>query len=217
MDKNIDEFPKNKSKKNGVGPTCKNCRVEYYKKNKKHISELVKIRYKKNKEIINSRNTIYKNTRRSEIAEYNKEYYEKNKQHIINETYRKKKARLEVDPYFRMKSLLSSRIRNAINRYSVTGKTKSCAEYGISFEDIYAKIGPRPSKKHHLDHIIPLILFDLSNSEHIRLANIPNNLRWVESKINLKKNKFVQIDLIDSDPTLKEIYRTLIKTENTVP
>jgi len=214
IDKPLDDFPKNKNKKNGVGPSCKECRRKYYSDNKKHISELVKLGYLRNKDRISTRNANYKKIRKDATEEYNKKYYEKNRDAIITKTYQNKKHRLEADPYFRMKCLLSSRIRNALNRYSMTGKTKSCAEYGVDFSAIYSRIGPRPSKKHHLDHIIPLTLFNLSNPEHVRLANIPNNLRWVKSEVNLKKNKSIQIDLISSDPILNEIYLMLVKTED---
>lgn len=214
IDKNLEEFPKNKNKKNGVGPSCKECRRKYYLQNKQRISELVGLGYQRNKETILNRNANYRKTRKSETVEYNKKYYEANRESIVIKTYQRKKHRLETDPYFRMKCLLSSRIRNAINRYSITGKTKSCSEYGVDFDAIYSRIGPRPSKQHHLDHIIPLTLFDLSNHEHVRLANIPNNLRWVKSEVNLKKNRSIQVELINSDPILSEIYQMLIKVED---
>ncbi len=80
--------------------------------------------------------------------------------------------------------------------FSKHGKTKSCAEYGINFSEIFKKLGPRPYKNMHIDHIIPLAAFDLDNPEHVRLAHQPENLRWLPEKENLSKNDSIDIELI---------------------
>lgn len=107
-----------------------------------------------------------------------------------------KKSRRENDPYFNFVSNLRSRITNAFKLYSKNGKTNSCKEYGIDFDAIFLEIGNRPDDTYHLDHIIPISLFDLDNPEHVRLAHVPRNLRWLPGKENLEKSDNIDFETI---------------------
>ena len=40
----------------------------------------------------------------------------------------------------------------------------------------------------HLDHIIPISIFDLDNPEHVRLAHLPRNLQWLPGSENIHKS-----------------------------
>lgn len=110
------------------------------------------------------------------------------------------KRRMNEDPKFRMIRNLRTNIRYAINKYTDSGKTRSCAEYGIDFDAIFSRLGGRPSTEHELDHIIPLTKFDLSNPEHVRLAHLPCNLRWITSTENKSKsNKIPESAYVDEE------------------
>ena len=70
---------------------------------------------------------------------------------------------------------------------------------------IINKLGPRPDSSFHLDHIIPLSVFDLTKKEHRLLANSPENLRWLPGEENCSKNDFIDWPLIKSNPDLLNI------------
>ena len=179
---------------------------------------MAKLRHQNNKEETNAKHKIYMHGRKEENSQYQRSYYNNNKEQLIKKNVEYMTKKLKTDPYFKMKHQLKGRIRAGFSRYSLGTKSMSCSEYGIDFEAIYLRIGPRPSAKHHLDHIIPLFMFDLSIPEQVKLAHVPNNLRWVEGKINLKKNKSIQLDLIEPDSVLREIYTALlVKTEKSDP
>ncbi len=93
--------------------------------------------------------------------------------------------------------------------YSKNGKTTSCAEYGIDFKAIFDKVGPRPSDDCHLDHIIPMSLFNFDIKEHVQLCNCPENLRWVHWEENLEKADKIIETIILNEPKLIEICEIL--------
>jgi hypothetical protein len=78
VEKELNEFPKSQSCKDGHVNQCKICRSEYYNKYNKEYRE-------KNKEYYIKKNREYKKNNKEHIKEYykkNKEYYkEKNKQY----------------------------------------------------------------------------------------------------------------------------------------
>jgi hypothetical protein len=58
---------------------------------------------------------------------------------------------------------------------------------------------------YHIDHIIPISVFDCDNVEHIKLAHSPENLRWLIGKENLEKSDKIIWELIEASPKLLEI------------
>lgn len=167
-------------------------KAEYRAKNHDKILEQERLLHIKNKE------------KRNESARL---YYVKNKEKILKyrSEYKKqwKAIKLETDPYFKLVSLIRCAVYYGFKLYSKNGKTKSCAEYGIDFKSIFDAIGPRPSDDYHLDHIIPISKFNLDIPEHVRLAHMPCNLRWISSFENISKNDKILIELFNQD--LKEI------------
>lgn len=67
IEKDINEFYKRKSRKDGFNPYCKECHKIYYEKNKERISEKHKIYYGKNKENILKNKKIYRLNNNKEI------------------------------------------------------------------------------------------------------------------------------------------------------
>ena len=105
-----------------------------------------------------------------------------------------------------MRQNLRSLILSAFRRTSKNGKLKSNKEYGIDFNAIFDRIGPRPGsgREYHLDHIIPLAAFNLDIPEHVKLSQSPCNLRWISKKENLEKGDDIP-EIAYSDPELLEI------------
>jgi hypothetical protein len=79
------------------------------------------------------------------------------------------------------------RIKLALALSSYIHSIELLREYGIDADAIYRKIGKKPSKEHHLDHIIPCAAFDFSKREDIAKANSPENFQWISKTENMQK------------------------------
>jgi len=97
--------------------------------------------------------------------------------------------RLNRDPDFRMRKNLRRLLLGALEKYTENGKAMSSKKYGINFDAIIQKVGPRPDdgRKWHVDHIRPLASFDLNDSEQVRQAFSPRNLRWLPAEVNMSE------------------------------
>lgn len=167
---------------------------EYREKHKDKIREELKKWRTKNKE---------------SIKKEKKEYYEKHKERDRPKRRKWQYENLQKDPQAKFKALLRTRVNAGFRLFSKNGKTTSCAEYGIDFEAIFEKLGPRPSEDYHLDHIIPMSLFNFDIKEHVQLCNCPENLRWVYWEDNLTKADKIIESIILSEPKLVEICKML--------
>lgn len=205
---------------------------EYRENNKEKIKIGKKNSEAKNPEkYVATRKEWIKNNKEKHIA-YQKQYHIENRDRIkiINDVWRKnnkekiskqkleyEKDRLSHSPYLRFEKNFRGRVRDGIKEFSTNGKTKTCVEYGIDFKEIYENLGERPGsgKDWHLDHIIPLIVFNLDLYEHIYLSNYAENLRWLPAKENDSKADKIVWSLIDQSPKLLEIATLLgIKKEH---
>lgn len=197
-EKPIIEFHKSKRGKYGVHSLCKICdsikRKKYSESRPGYDKNRKKEYYYSNKEIEHQRH---------------KTWVEKNREHIRNWAKEYDKSRCKNDEKYKLKKIIRGRIHRGFDTYSKSGKTKSCKEYGIDFDAIFNHIGPRPDKSYHLDHIIPLSLFDLDNPEHVRLAHLPENLRWLPGKENLEKHDKIILSLIEENPILLNIFEII--------
>jgi hypothetical protein len=127
--------------------------------------------------------------------------------------YKRDSERMKTDSEYRIKKLVKHSIRDSFRQI---GKKKEfpTKAYGIEFDLIYSHIGDRPSPDHQLDHIIPTAIFDFNDIEHIRLAHLPENLRWIPSSENLSKQDIILWDVISSNQTLLEIATKLELNES---
>lgn len=107
-----------------------------------------------------------------------------------------KKKRLKVDKDFAVYHRIRLQFINALRKYSKTGKIQKASKYGIDYKAIieHLKPFPEPLKDYHVDHIIPLSLFDLNNPEEIKWAFAPENLQWLLGPENIRKsNKHIWV------------------------
>lgn len=109
------------------------------------------------------------------------------------------------DPEYAFKTAMRWSIKKMFKNNSINGKLYSSKKYGIDFKAIFSKVGARPSKDYHLDHIIPICVFNLDNPDHPRLLNSPHNLRWISSNENSTKNDIIDYDLILQNEDLLKI------------
>jgi hypothetical protein len=118
----------------------------------------------------------------------NRSYYQRHKEELRIKHREYRKQRMLIDPSFRTKMLLRNLLYRAFQKYSTTGKIMSSKKYGINYQAIIDHLGSCPVLGYHIDHIIPLSLFDFDNAQHIMAAFAPENHQWLSSYENLRKS-----------------------------
>ncbi len=178
--------------------------MEIKKKIKESISKQKKEYYQKNKHEILKRMNHYRNNNKEKIKEYYKEYHKEYYQRPkVKERYYKYlikyvRERRKKDIKFKLILILRARFNFMLYTYSKTGKIRTSREYGIDYKAIIEHLKPFPKniKDYHVDHIIPLRLFDFNNPEHIKIAFAPENHQWITAKQNMEKGgRLVHPDL----------------------
>jgi len=150
---------------------------EYAQKNKEAISKKRKARALEKKEQISQVTKAWKEKNKDYIRDYNREY-----------TYK----RYNSDPIYKLKLNQRTRTR-AVLKSSKSVKTNELL--GCSFEELQTHIESLflngmnwdNMGEWHIDHIIPLAAFDLSNVEIQKIAFNYKNLQPLWAIDNLKK------------------------------
>ena len=186
----LNEFGVNKKSKSGKSSRCKSCRSkepvnkEYYKKwreeNKNLKYQLDKSYREANKEKIKlyRQSDVYKKTK----AESDKKYSEKIKQNP---------ARLMS---CRLRSMISTNIKNKkFKTFDLLGYTSlelvKHLESKFSPEMNWGNYG---RNGWHIDHIKPLVLFDLNNTEEVKKAFALDNLQPLWGSENCSKGSLYE-------------------------
>lgn len=166
-----------------------------YKKEAKIKADKKKAYYEANKDAILESKKKHREKMRLRAAAKQREYYKANADKLNAAAWVRRKERLETDPAFKM--IMNIRRRQAIalegnRKAATTMKLLGCtAEHarahiegqfteGMSW-DKYGMHG------FHIDHIIPLASFDLSDPEQQRQALHYTNLQPLWAKDNLRK------------------------------
>jgi hypothetical protein len=177
IEKDLTEFSKDRTRKDGLRCQCKSCVKEYYKEynkeNKEYEKERWKKYYKENKEKIKK----YREANKEKINKYHKKYIRKRKQ---------------TEPLFRMKHNLKSRTYKAFKNkgYSKTSKTQEML--GVDWEVVKQHIEEQFTEgmnwdnqgEWHIDHIIPLA--SANNKADLKKLCHYSNLQplWAEDNIS---------------------------------
>lgn len=194
--KNITEFSKNKSQKDGLANHCKCCNKEYRLKNKDKLSEYFKKYYIDNIEelkvskLVNSKKWYIEN--KEKVSEKSKQYYISN-----------------FDKIKERRKLRSSEIKLKLKEYRLLNKDKICAK-NAEMRAIRRKARPiwlnenqveeikdfytiakmfqiYTGLTYHVDHMIPLC------HPLVCGLHVPWNLQILEASENLsKKNKLLE-------------------------
>lgn len=176
------DFTKNLKCINGYSFTCKECTSLYHKK----YCEVNKTSLKKEKEI------YYKNNKQY-FKDKNKINYENNKNIIFQKANKRKKNRLKEDINYKLTCNLRTRLSNALKRKQKSGSAIS--ELGCSIESFKIHLEKQFQEgmswdnygEWHIDHILPLSKFDLSNKEELKKACFYTNLQPMWALENIKK------------------------------
>jgi hypothetical protein len=168
---------------------CKACFSEYQKAyhaaNKDKRSEYAKEHYKANRE-----NHLLKN----------KQYYLENKLKHQEACRLRSLERRRSDIQYKLTKLLRKRLNSAIKNKAKSGS--AVRDVGCTIEELKtyleSKFQPGMTWENwsltgwHIDHIVPLSKFDLTDSDQLRKACHYTNLQPMWAKDNLiKSNKYV--------------------------
>lgn len=172
-------FCKDKNRKDGLSPQCKNCQNLYKKgyilNHKKEKTEYDKNFYIKNKE---------------RILEQNKQWL------LDNPEYQKiyNKKRRKIDPEFKTICYLRGRIYKALKNNSKSKRTIELL--GCSINDLKSHLESKfiegmtweNQGEWHIDHIRPCASFDLSHVEDQKKCFHHSNLQPLWAIDNMKKS-----------------------------
>ena len=219
--KELTEFYKNKSNKDGLCCECKSCQKEYQKvyrkeyhkeyrkKNKEKIKEYRennkdkskkyqkvyrKIYYEKNKDKINQKHKEYKEKNIEKIKEYRRKYKKDNKEK--RKEYRKNKRR--KDHLYKMKCNLRNRTTIAFKNKGYSKNTKTQKMLGVEWEICKAHIERQFTKGMNWDnygewHIDHIIPLASANTEKelIKLCHY-SNLQPLWAEDNFSKSDKIE-------------------------
>jgi hypothetical protein len=217
IEKDLNQFSKNKNIKDGFNNRCKICCSLRNKKRYELKKEDIKVKcnqyYSNNKEIIKSKQ-IEKPNSYQKNKEWHLNYREKNKEKYLQyiKEYQKTNQPIKyaTDPIYKTKKLIGNQIRNFL-KGNKNKKTEILL--GYSYQEFVEKIGI-PKKNEHIDHKIPSSWFIDVTPINI-IWNI-NNLQIVNQQYNQSKlNRFHDdVDLIylnEVKKYIKEKYQPQIK------
>lgn len=168
--KTLLDFSKRKASKDGFEQRCKACRKSYQD------------------------SYIYSADKATAARQ---RYYQKNKKTMLEYSREYQKSRSKVDLEFRLAQNLRSRLRSAI-RYNLK-KGSAIRDLGCSVSELKIHLESKFTDgmswenygKWHIDHIKPLIQFDLNNRTEFLIATHYTNLQPLWAIDNLRKPKYV--------------------------
>lgn len=110
------------------------------------------------------------------------------------------RARRKTDPQFRLRCTLRSRIKSALRSCGIGQRVSIAKLVGCSFDELKTHLeaqftnGMRwgePRRTWHVDHIVPLVAFDLSDVEELQTACNWRNLRPMGGLENRCKHRII--------------------------
>ena len=200
--KSFEHFGKDKRSKSGLQVYCKSCRKSYREENKENIKAKNRLYRDANKEKISANKKKWYELNKERKKKSDKKYYEANKEKInadCREYYRKNKKkhmrksnayvknRYATDPVF--KTML--KLRAQVKRLGNHKNEKTVTTVGCSAKEFWKMNGSPSSeelKSLHIDHIIPLSWFDMTNEDHVRVASHHTNLQYLTADDNMAKS-----------------------------
>ena len=170
-------------------PKRKKYSEEYYQKNKDKYLERSKT--PKAKKV----RSEYRKKHRKLARLRTKQWKKTNHKYVIERNNKYKKIKRKTDKEFRIRNILSCRMRSAFRKHFKFGEIILKDEYGIDYKKIIEHLKPFPEdlSKYHIDHIRPICSFNFinedssTNLEEVKKAFLPSNHQWLTVKENQKK------------------------------
>lgn len=201
-EKELSEFFNNKAMKDGKSNYCKVCHKKEAKNRKYNYHydrrEYANKWYAANKEREQEKRKSYRQSNSDKQREIHKEWYSKNKVEKLKKNAEYEKIQMVLNPLYRVKKNLRTRISNALNgkiKFQGTIQLLGCtiAELKIYLESMFTEEmnWDNYGSYWHVDHIKPCSLFNLLNENEQMECFHYSNLQPLEASENLKKyNKF---------------------------
>jgi len=202
---NKEKLAKRRKKHNSkpeVKAKAKKYYQKYYEDNLEKITKQHREWSKKNKEYKKEYNQ--RPERKAKKKEYSQRLEVRAKKNTNNRKRRKEDSKYAVCCRVR------ENFKDALKSYSTTGKILSSSKY-LDMDAIIKHLTPFPKDRenYHIDHIIPLKMFDHDDPEQIRRAWLPSNLQWLRKEINQWKGDRLIIPLSEKqkEKLLKKLQR----------
>lgn len=194
-EKELQEFNRDKYKKDGHMNFCKKCRSDKNFSNKTENNNRSKLYYSNNKESISNRRKKWSLDNKEVISEKWREYRQKNRKRLNQQgsIYRKNKRKL--DPLYKLRENIRSLILISIKKQGFSKESKTFEILGCSLDEFKIHLENQFTEgmnwqnmgKWHMDHIKPISLARTEN-EVIEL-NHYTNFQPLWAKDNLSKGK----------------------------
>jgi hypothetical protein len=217
IEKDLDQFSKNKNIKDGFNNRCKICCSIRNRKRYELKKEDIKVKcnqyYHSNKETIKNKQTGKINSYQKN-KEWHIEYREKNKEKYLQyiKEYQKinQPIKYATDPIYKTKKLIGNQIRNFL-KGNKNKKTEILL--GYSYQEFIEKVGI-PKKNEHIDHKIPMAWFEENTPVDI-VWNLHNlqivDKKYNQTKLNLFHDSVPQEYLNEVKKYIKEQYKIKLK------
>lgn len=205
--RDINSFGKLKSSKDGYRYDCNLCRKKYREINKTHIQMKQKEYYKNNKETLLLKNKEYRDKNIENINNQRKVY--RNQEHIKLHIQKKNKEYLPIkkekikekrrtDFQFRISEVLKSHFHRLINcKTNTYKKYLNCDVYflkkWIEFQFDDNMTWSNYATYWHIDHILPISLFDFSEERNKYICFNWINLQPLKASTNISKFNKLQL------------------------
>lgn len=173
--------------------------AEYRRTHEQQIAESKKTWYSKNQERLKTERQQYYADNKEEFSVRSRKYRLSHKE----EKNKKEKERRDSDPQYHLASNLRTRFNRAIKQNYKSGS--SVRDLGCSVEEFKEYLESKfqlgmtwenygtGAGKWHIDHIVPLSAFDLTNRQHVVLACYYLNLQplWMEENLRKYNKTFI--------------------------
>jgi len=172
---------------------------KYREENKEEISKNKKKYYIKNREEILKNRIKYREENIEKFKEKDKKYYKKNKRKIITRSVLYEKKRLKKDIQYKLTKSLRKRTYMAIKNNQRVGS--AIKDLGCTISELKEHLEKQfkegmswinwSMNGWHIDHIIPLSSFDLTDRKQFLEACNYTNLQPLWSIDNIKKSNHI--------------------------
>lgn len=178
---------------------CRLCHAEYqrfnhsryYQKNKDKVLARTARYYADNREIMRLRHREYADNNKERLAKYGQKWQQENQEHRT--AY--KKMRRDTDTQYRLADNLRSRLRSVLKSQTKVGS--AVHDLGCSVSELKSYLESKFTdgmswdnygrKGWHIDHIVPLSRYDLTDREQLLKACHFTNLQPLWAEDNLRK------------------------------
>lgn len=211
----LEKFHPDCSKRTGYSSTCRDCKKSYNRQEdiKLRRKESDAARYKEDRNKILANNKSWRENNKEYRTKYIRKYLKDNKEKLrasakINRarpevkektrTYQRERTR--VDMQFKLGRSIRTRLNASLKTKGVRKRRSSIKDLGCTLPELkkyiekqfkrgmsWSNWGYGPDKW-HLDHIMPLSAFDLTNKQHWILACHYGNLQPLWQHDNLTKS-----------------------------